>query len=156
MGLAIVKSFVELHGGQVSLLSQVNKGTTVICRFPLGGPEQAKRVAAETPQRGIDGGGMRFIRVWHAFDYPPSADSAEATGRSWRRAGACSRARNALIALSGRIGRGKTTFARAIIRGLAGGRGARRASPTFTLVQTYDETRVPVAHADLYRLMAAR
>jgi signal transduction histidine kinase len=43
LGLAIVKSFVELHGGQVSLLSRVNTGTTIICRFPVGGPEQAKR-----------------------------------------------------------------------------------------------------------------
>ena len=29
-------------------------------------------------------------------------------------------------------------------------------SPTFTLVQTYDETRVPVAHADLYRIAPAQ
>ncbi|MFL5258982.1 MAG: ATP-binding protein [Hyphomicrobiales bacterium] len=43
LGLPIVKSFVELHGGQVSLLSRVNTGTTIICRFPVGGPEQAKR-----------------------------------------------------------------------------------------------------------------
>jgi N-acetylmuramate 1-kinase len=28
-------------------------------------------------------------------------------------------------------------------------------SPTFTLIQTYEETRVPVAHADLYRINAA-
>ena len=28
-------------------------------------------------------------------------------------------------------------------------------SPTFTLVQSYDETRIPVAHADLYRIGAA-
>jgi len=38
LGLAIVKSFVELHEGKVSLLSQVNKGTTVVCRFPADGP----------------------------------------------------------------------------------------------------------------------
>jgi len=38
LGLAIVKSFVELHDGKVSLLSQVNKGTTVVCRFPAEGP----------------------------------------------------------------------------------------------------------------------
>ncbi len=35
LGLAIVKAFVELHGGQVSLLSKINRGTTVICRFPI-------------------------------------------------------------------------------------------------------------------------
>jgi signal transduction histidine kinase len=38
LGLAIVKSFVELHEGKVSLLSQLNKGTTVVCRFPADGP----------------------------------------------------------------------------------------------------------------------
>ena len=38
LGLAIVKSFVELHEGKVTLLSRVNKGTTVICRFPVKGP----------------------------------------------------------------------------------------------------------------------
>ena len=38
LGLAIVKSFVELHGGKVSLLSKPGKGTTVICRFPINGP----------------------------------------------------------------------------------------------------------------------
>jgi signal transduction histidine kinase len=39
LGLAIVKSFTELHGGKVSLASQVNKGTTVVCSFPMHGPE---------------------------------------------------------------------------------------------------------------------
>ncbi len=38
LGLALVKSFVELHHGQVKLLSQLNRGTTVICRFPVAGP----------------------------------------------------------------------------------------------------------------------
>ena len=38
LGLAIVKSLVELHGGRVSLMSRVNKGTTVVCSFPLDGP----------------------------------------------------------------------------------------------------------------------
>jgi len=52
LGLAIVKSFVELHGGQVSLLSRLNKGTTVICRFPIGGPEQAKRSQRKSPAAG--------------------------------------------------------------------------------------------------------
>lgn len=43
LGLAIVKSLVELHGGQVSLMSRVNKGTTVICRFPVDGPQAPQR-----------------------------------------------------------------------------------------------------------------
>ena len=39
LGLSIVKSFVELHEGQVSLLSKVNQGTTVLCTFPVDGPK---------------------------------------------------------------------------------------------------------------------
>jgi signal transduction histidine kinase len=35
LGLSIVRSFVELHGGTVSLDSAVGRGTTVVCVFPL-------------------------------------------------------------------------------------------------------------------------
>ena len=38
LGLSIVKSFVELHGGTVSLETEAGVGTTVTCRFP-GAPE---------------------------------------------------------------------------------------------------------------------
>jgi signal transduction histidine kinase len=37
LGLSIVKSFVELHEGEVTLISRVNRGTTVVCRFPAAG-----------------------------------------------------------------------------------------------------------------------
>ncbi len=60
------------------------------------------------------------------------------------------------VLLEGDLGAGKSTFARAFIRALAGDQGLEVPSPTFNLVLTYDETRVPVAHADLYRLAAAR
>lgn len=38
LGLAIVKSFTELHGGKVSLISKLDRGTTVVCSFPVDGP----------------------------------------------------------------------------------------------------------------------
>ena len=44
LGLSIVRSFVELHGGHVSLDSTPGTGTTVTCVFPADGP---RRLAAE-------------------------------------------------------------------------------------------------------------
>ena len=35
LGLSIVKSFVELHGGSVRIETAPNEGTTVICLFPI-------------------------------------------------------------------------------------------------------------------------
>jgi tRNA threonylcarbamoyl adenosine modification protein YjeE len=56
-----------------------------------------------------------------------------------------------VVALKGDLGAGKTALARAVIRSLAGDAALDVPSPTFTLVQSY-ETRLPVAHFDLYRL----
>ncbi len=55
-----------------------------------------------------------------------------------------------VIALSGPLGAGKTTLARAILR--AAGHRGEVPSPTFTLIETYDALDPPVAHADFYRL----
>jgi signal transduction histidine kinase len=44
IGLSLVRSFVELHGGTVEIASVVGEGTTVTCTFPLG--EAARMTAA--------------------------------------------------------------------------------------------------------------
>jgi N-acetylmuramate 1-kinase len=60
-----------------------------------------------------------------------------------------------MVTLSGDLGAGKTTFARALIRYVADDETTEVPSPTFTLMQTYDLPRFQVVHADLYRTEAA-
>lgn len=57
-----------------------------------------------------------------------------------------------VVALSGSLGAGKTTLARAIIAGL--GYSGEVPSPSFTIIETYDppSVRLPLIHADFYRL----
>jgi hypothetical protein len=57
-----------------------------------------------------------------------------------------------LVFLEGDLGVGKTTMARAMIRAMAGDAGHEVPSPTFTIVQEYQDMPLPVAHLDLYRI----
>jgi len=57
-----------------------------------------------------------------------------------------------VVALSGDLGAGKTTLARAILRAL--GHAGEVPSPSFAIIEPYEPpaVRLPVVHADFYRL----
>ncbi len=57
-----------------------------------------------------------------------------------------------VVALFGDLGAGKTTFTRGLLHGL--GHEGDVGSPTFPIVQVYEELRVPLWHVDLYRIDA--
>ncbi len=59
-----------------------------------------------------------------------------------------------MVALAGDLGVGKTTFARALIRELLDDTTIEAASPTFTLMQIYENDATRVVHADFYRMEA--
>ena len=58
--------------------------------------------------------------------------------------------RGDIVALHGDLGAGKTTLARGILAGL--GHEGEVPSPTFAIVQPYEDLSLPVWHVDLYRI----
>lgn len=55
-----------------------------------------------------------------------------------------------VICLNGDLGVGKTLFTQGVAKGL--GIDENINSPTFTIVQVYDEGRIPLYHFDVYRI----
>jgi tRNA threonylcarbamoyladenosine biosynthesis protein TsaE len=55
-----------------------------------------------------------------------------------------------VVTLSGPLGAGKTALARAVLH--AAGHQGEVPSPTFAIVQPYEELVLPIWHCDLYRL----
>ena len=49
LGLSLVKSLIELHGGSVTIASEPGMGTTILCRLPARLRLPAKRPAASRP-----------------------------------------------------------------------------------------------------------
>ena len=58
-----------------------------------------------------------------------------------------------VVAFTGDLGAGKTAFVRGLARGL--GVPGRVTSPTFTIVNEYEDGRLPLFHFDMYRLSSA-
>jgi tRNA threonylcarbamoyladenosine biosynthesis protein TsaE len=61
-----------------------------------------------------------------------------------------------VVALSGGLGAGKTTLARAVISAL--GHTGEVPSPSFSIIEPYEppDVRLPIVHADFYRLANPR
>jgi tRNA threonylcarbamoyladenosine biosynthesis protein TsaE len=78
----------------------------------------------------------------------PCLDATEALAR---RVGRLLHPGDAVL-LSGPLGAGKSAFARALLRDMAGDPGLDVPSPSFTLVQSYDTSRGTVHHYDLWRV----
>lgn len=76
--------------------------------------------------------------------------SAADTKKAGQALGRCLKPRD-VVALSGQLGAGKTTFVKGVAKGLGVRSEKDVSSPTFVLIHEY-KGRVPVYHLDWYRL----
>ena len=80
----------------------------------------------------------------------PSPEATDLLGRDLARAVLAVAPETLCIYLRGDLGAGKTSLARAFLRGC--GHAGRVPSPTYTLVEPYDSGGYKLFHMDLYRL----
>ena len=134
LGLSLVRSFVELHGGKVRVDFDRRQRHDRDLRL-------SDRSGRAPQRRGMNG----------ASTFSLALANETATAQLMADL-ALLIAPGDVITLSGDLGAGKTAAARAMIRYLAGDDTLEVPSPTFTLVQSYDLPPFPVVHADLYRI----
>ena len=139
LGLAIVRTFVYLHGGTVSLERREPRGSRVVVNLPADASAAGGHRAAAEP-------GLTWPTPSSSPTMPRPPRSAQSS-RAVLRPGD-------LVTLSGDLGAGKTALARAIIRTLMGDPALECRRPTFALVQPYERGDLRILHADLYRLRA--
>jgi len=87
-----------------------------------------------------------MIEHWIRYDLDGESAQLQFGARLARALGR----RPGIIHLRGELGAGKTTLVRGLLREL-GHAGSVR-SPTYTLIEPYEELDPPVVHLDLYRL----
>ena len=145
LGLSIVKSLAELHGGTVTLDSApgqryASQGVAAAQANTGDGRQREPRAALQIKPR----------RMTASL----SLDDVDLVGLDilasrlalFLKAGD-------VVTLSGPLGAGKTTFARALVTRLDG--EGEVPSPTFALMQRYETPRLTLTHCDFYRLEPA-
>lgn len=165
LGLSLVKSFVEMHGGKVALESESEVGTSVISALPSRAAPSAPLPDLITQPKLRSFAGCCGIRVPPVQATIEMANDNTATvtlkladiAAMERLAGSLAAILEPgdVVGLSGDLGTGKTVFARASIQALAATHDVPVddiPSPTFTLVQQYDFPAFSLFHIDLYRI----